>query len=129
MKAKELIQELMKMDPEAEVVVDGDAIHFVEQLPGYYDGYYETLIENPSKKPYYSVEGVRFSKAKQKIRLHMLRIDDIIWNCENKEEVNALKWEFDASVSGDTKSKILKTIEEEKEKYFDYLKKEGRYES
>lgn len=125
MKVKDLLKELSTMDPESEVVVGGTAIHFIEELPGYYDGFYESLIENGSKKPYYCVEGMKFSRRKTKVNIHTLSIEDIIWNCETKEEVEALKWEFE-DLDERSRQSVLERIKAEKEKHFDYLKGEGK---
>ena len=124
MKVKDLIKNLSSMDPEAEVVVGGEAIHFIEQLPGYYDGSYECLIEDPSKKPYYAVEGMKFTRSKQKVVLHMLTLEDIIWNCETEEEVNNLKFEME-DLNEDHKKMIQRKIDKIKQEYFNYLKEKN----
>lgn len=126
MKVKDLLKELQAMDPESEVVVGGEAIHFVEELPGYYDGHYEVLIEDPSKKPYYSVDGMKFTRADKKVKLHTLTINDIIWNCDSREEVEKIKWEFDSGLHQQQKAHIEAEINKSKEEFFNYLKGEGK---
>lgn len=79
MKTKELIRQLQEVDPEgdAECMVDGVDIHFVEGLPGYYDGCYQILIRDP-KLPYYNVMAVKITKKGMKVRLHIHSARDAI---------------------------------------------------
>lgn len=112
MRVKDLIKELSKLDPEAVVNTSKGPIHFVDQLPGYYDGCYEELIIDPKLSPYYDIVGMKFSKDKTKVILRDVDISDLIYNCDSKEEMNALKWEFDKSIHPETIARIKKKVEE-----------------
>ena len=46
MKVKDLIKELKECDQDAVVCVEGQAIWYVDQLPGYYDGCYDEVVED-----------------------------------------------------------------------------------
>lgn len=48
MKVKDLIEELKSCDQDAVVSVEGTAISYIDQLPGYYDGTYHELVEDAS---------------------------------------------------------------------------------
>ena len=48
MKVKELIEQLKKCDPNAVVCINGDAIDYIHELPGYYDGKYNEVIRDES---------------------------------------------------------------------------------
>jgi hypothetical protein len=81
MNTRELIEALQKEDPtgECEVIVGGRPIYFVEKLEGYYDGCYQKLITDESKKPYYCVEGIEFLDSGYKLCLHTLGFTDVLW--------------------------------------------------
>ena len=80
MKTKDLIALLEKTDPtgELECNVNGSDIYFAERLPGYYDGYYEVLIHDPAKKPYYSVAGAKLTTEGEKVRIRTLSAKDAL---------------------------------------------------
>lgn len=110
MKVKDLIAELQKCDPEAFVDMPDGALCSVELLPGYYDGSYQVIIEDASKKPYYSAVGMKFSTSGEKVCLKTMTYEDIVWECSSEEELNALVFEFEG-VSEFVKNSILKKIE------------------
>lgn len=126
MKTKDLINELLKCDPEAEVVLPTGMMWAVEELPGYWDGHYEVLIENPLKKPYYSVEGMVFTRANNKVVLKSLSMSDLIWNCNSIEEAESLKFQFDSSLNTSQQHDILSKVKKEKAKFSNYMKKQAK---
>ena len=84
MKSKDLIAALQKEDPsgELEVIIGSKtAIYFVEKQPGYYDGSYMKLIQNES--PYYNITGFHCTREGHKVRLHLVDIEDILWDLKN----------------------------------------------
>lgn len=121
MKVKELIQQLQNFNPEAEVVVGGEAIFFAEELPGYYDGYYQKLIQDPRKAPYYNVQGLEFSRTGTKVKLHLLELSDIIWNCESLTELEQLEFKFN-NLHPDQEARIKLEIHRIKQELITYLK-------
>lgn len=80
MKVKELIKQLMDADPTGneEVVVNNIDIHFVEELPGYYDGAYQILHRDESKKDCWNITGGEYRRSGSKIQIHTLAISDIL---------------------------------------------------
>jgi len=99
MKVKELIAQLQKTDEDCEVVVGGKAIHFVEQVEGYWDGPYEVLIEDESKKPFYSVIGGKVTTKGDKVRLFILPIEDALYSCNTANQVDDFILEYDLTSS------------------------------
>ena len=79
MKSKDLIKQLQKIDPngEAEVVVDGDPIYFAEHLEGYWDGWYEVLIQDHSRTDY-NIKGTKFTREGSKVRLHIMDYEAVL---------------------------------------------------
>ena len=117
MKTKDLILELQKCDPNAEVVVGGEAIFFIEELPGYYDGSYQKLIQNESNN--YNIKGIEFTRSGTKVKIHCLSVEDIIRNEESVAAAKKLEFIFDPSLSPlqveefkNQIKKILKELEE-----------------
>lgn len=82
MKTKDLIKELQDNDPsgEMEVTVGNSPIHFLAVEPAYWDGCYRTLIEDPEKKPYYAVTGIRFVAHGEKLVINTLDYDWVLLN-------------------------------------------------
>lgn len=80
MKTKELIRRLQEIDPtgELECSVGGEDIFFCQHLPGYYDGSYEVLLRDESKRPYYDVVGVRICRHADKINIRTLSFEDFL---------------------------------------------------
>lgn len=75
MKVKDLIKELEKSDPEAEVVVDGYAVGCMGLLPGYYDGYYDqAIIENNY------VIGIKHTRGGYKFKLTKIDVFDAVYD-------------------------------------------------
>jgi hypothetical protein len=124
MKVKNLIKELEKLDQESEVTIGGSAIYCVEQLPGYYDGYYEKLIEDESKKPFYSVIGIEFTRANTKVELKTLDVSDILWNCDSEDELDKIIIKFDPSLGDFETNHAKERIEKIKIALLAYFKKE-----
>ena len=90
MKTKELIEELRRLDPNGDtdvVLHKSMPIHYVERLPGYYDGCYEQLIEDPAQKPYYAVLGTKIKVKDDKICLIGLSYEDVVFN-EDDDSMN-----------------------------------------
>lgn len=84
MKTNELIKQLRAADPEGQldVVVGGTAIYTVEVLPGYYDGAYEHLVQEPEDSPYYNIRGGIISKTGYKVVLGIVSLEDALFDCE-----------------------------------------------
>jgi len=81
MKTSDLIRRLQEADPtgEAECVVGGDDIYFVENLPMYYDGLPTLLVHDPEKRNReWSVVGLRVPPSGEyKVRITTLGADDV----------------------------------------------------
>lgn len=122
MKTAQLIEQLKKEDPEGdtEVVVGGTPIHFVSREPGYYDGHYEVLIEDPAKKPYYAVIGGVATGQGSKVKLHLLSIEDALYNCNTEEELDAF------ILTLDFQNYVLDESRERREKPYRDMVKEVR---
>lgn len=123
MKVKELLKELAGMDPEAEVVCGDGGVYFVEQLPGYYDGHYEELIHDDSKKPYYSLKGIKYTRSGTKVVFHTMNAEDLIWNCETEADLDKLEFKFE-NMSSDQIDRIQQMIKEKKQEFINYLNEE-----
>lgn len=82
MKTKELIKRLQEEDPsgELEVCVGCEDIYFVETQPAFYDGPQHILVRDPAKAPYYDVVGGIINYKGQKIRIHVLSLQDAIFH-------------------------------------------------
>lgn len=123
MKVKELLKELSSMDPEAEIVCGDGGAYFVEQLPGYYDGSYEKLLHDESKKPYYSLKGIEYTRSGTKVVFHTMNAEDLIWNCNSIEELDKLEFKF-SNMSPDQIERIQQNITEKKQEFINYLNEE-----
>ena len=79
MKTKELVTKLQEADPggEAECVVKGADIYWLEKLPMYYDGCPNILIKDENIS-YYNIKGFRSSCTGEKVVLHLMHAEDII---------------------------------------------------
>jgi len=77
MRTKELIDALKKEDPSGElrVTINGEACWYVEQLPGYYDGYYQ-YVEKENHFP----SKLYITKKDNKVVIHTLDWEDYIWD-------------------------------------------------
>lgn len=83
MKTKELIKILQEADPEGETecVVDGRDIYFASNLPYYYDGKPWLLIHDLDKKgKSWSIKGIKLMTSGDKVNIHTLDVEDVIWN-------------------------------------------------
>jgi hypothetical protein len=85
MKSRELIRRIQEADPsgECECCVNNEDIHFVELLEAYYDGCLQVLVRDPAKEPYYSIVGAKVLSDGHKVKLHLLSIEDAIFNNED----------------------------------------------
>lgn len=108
MKVKALIEELLKCDQEAEVNIDGNGIHFVNPLPGYYDGYYE----QPTKSDGVHIDGIHFTRAGNKVILESFELDSAFIDCDTLDEMERLKknFTFDPSLDKSQVRSIEKRI-------------------
>lgn len=124
MKVQELINELKKCDQDSEVVVGGVPIYFIQELPGYYDGSYCELIQDEKKKPYYNIDGMKFTRAGKKVSLTLMSIEDVLWNVHSKQDLDNVKIEIDKSLSEDSILSINNRIDNIKKEVIDYFNKE-----
>ncbi len=122
MKVKELIKLLNEADPTGEeiVCVGSKDIHFVENLPAYYDGSAQQLIHDESKRPFYSIIGGKYYRKGRKVKIHTLSFEGCIWN-----DVN---FPIDYSELGESSleyyQKMNDKIREESKRDLDELEKE-----
>lgn len=81
MKSKELIAEILKRDPsgELEVIAGGTPIYFVDCEPAYYDGPLKILVQDKSRSGY-NIVGFKYTHQGNKIRLHLMDLDDVLLN-------------------------------------------------
>lgn len=81
MKSKELIEQLLKADPngEFEVVAAGIPIYFASRQPAYYDGALKILIQDKTSE-HYNITGFKYTHQGNKIQLHLMDIDDVLLN-------------------------------------------------
>lgn len=126
MKVQELINELKKWDPNSEVVVGGVPIYFIEELPGYYDGSYCELIQDDKKKPYYNIDGIKFTRAGKKVSLNIMSIEDVLWNVNTKQDLDNVKIEIDKSMSEDSILSINNRVNNIKKEIIDFFNKEEK---
>jgi hypothetical protein len=82
MKTKELIRQLQEADPsgEEEVCVDNIDIYHVSSNHAYWDGCFQVLKHDESKKPYYSITGGEFRSKGIKINLVTVDIKSAIYD-------------------------------------------------
>ena len=82
MKSKELIRQLQEADPtgEVEVGVGNHDIFSVEPMPAYYDGKFQKLLRDESKKPYFDIVGAKWCSRGCKIKLVPMGVADVLWN-------------------------------------------------
>jgi hypothetical protein len=82
MKSKELIRLLQVLDPtgETEVFVGSTPIYFLEKLPAYYDGYPQMLVQDETEGSHYNIIGAKYLGSGDKIRIHIMSIDDILFD-------------------------------------------------
>lgn len=113
MKTKEFIEMLQKEDPKgvAEVCVGGIPVYCVEHLPGYYDGPYSVLIEDPTKEPYYRVTGIKHTREGCKLCIKTMDTEDIL--CDDPEATVIL----DPSLGHERITDMQIWVEEKREEY------------
>lgn len=80
MTAGELIKELSKYPADEPVCINNHEVWCVEPKPAYWDGTLQRLIVDESKKPYYSVIGVRYTNRGGKLELSSLDLGDVLLN-------------------------------------------------
>ncbi len=85
MKTRELIRQLQAADPggELECCVDNHDILFVERQFAFYDGALEILVRDPGLQGQYDVVGGIIQRAGEKIRLHILSLEDALSEAQN----------------------------------------------
>ncbi len=86
MKTRELIRRLQEVDPsgETECCVDHHDIFFVERQFAFYNGALEILVRDPAHQPYYDVVGGIIRRTGEKIRIHVLSLEDAIFEAEGR---------------------------------------------
>lgn len=115
MRTKELIKELRKEDPsgELECVVGGEPIFFLQNLPAYYDGSLQCLVQDPDKSDGYDVVGAKFTDKGRKIEISTFTVEDAI--------LEDLDLPVDCSEVGDAERKE-KQVKEWRKKSKDLLR-------
>ena len=81
MKTLELIRLLQEADPtgEAECCVDNEDIHFLEVLPGYWDGRLQVFTRDPALTgKCFDIVGAKITAAGTKIKIRHLSIEDLL---------------------------------------------------
>lgn len=80
MKTKDLIAALQENDPSGEVecCVGNAPIFFLANMPAWYDGKLQVLVQDHSKDPYYNIVGAKRTNKGRKIVLHTHSIEDYI---------------------------------------------------
>lgn len=81
MTTNELIIALKEADPSGklDVTVGKTPIHFVEQIPSYYDGKLQRLVHSKNKEPYYDIVGAIVTDKGSHVTVHTLSIQDAIY--------------------------------------------------
>ena len=107
MKSKEVIRQMLELDPsgEIEVFCDGD-IFFLVKLPAYYDGRPETLIRDTNVSGYNVIGLKQLDKNAEKIQIVSLTDDDVIENAID------FKIKIVLEGSDEFKDKIMKKYQE-----------------
>ncbi len=113
MKTKDLIKELMKLDPtgDIDVCIGNAAIYSIEKLPGYYDGAFERLIQDHSLDPYYNIVGAEYIRNEQKICLNKMAVVDCFKSPKFFVDYSKIG---DAAIEKNYKESDLKTLESER---------------
>ena len=122
MKVRELLKELQSYNPDSEIVIDGTGpVYFVEELPGYYDGYYSEHILGEKVLQGYNIEGIHYTRAGSKVILKTMDLEDIVWNVSSPDEVDKIKVTFDPTMHQGAINSIsekFRVVKEEIMKYF-----------
>lgn len=79
MKTRDLIKALQEEDPSGEIecCVGNEDIHFIEEVPAFYDGPLQVLIRDPNNK-FYNIIGAKLVSSGKKIQIHYLSLEDAI---------------------------------------------------
>lgn len=85
---RDLIEELQKCDPDAIVNTRSGPVHYVDQLPGYYDGPYQILVDHSTMK---------YTKQGTKVFICDRTVEDMYFDCDSKEELDNVKIVVDPS--------------------------------
>jgi hypothetical protein len=82
MKTKKLIELLQQADPsgEMEVTVGKSDIHFIHQLPAYWDGCYSVLTRDETNEECYNITGAEYKSKGAHICIEKLSVKDMIMN-------------------------------------------------
>lgn len=109
MKTRELIEQLMKADPsgELECCVNNVDIYFVAPEVGYWDGCQQVLLHDESRKPFYSIIGVRFNSKETKINL-----TTVDWRLAISDDPDDFIVEYDSEY---TRNKYEVIVEKERQ--------------
>lgn len=110
MKVKQLIEELLKCDPEATINTNDDPIHFVNPLPGYYDGCYEEHIKNDKGH----IEGFRYRRDGNKVILESYTVRDAFLDCDTDDQMKEVKFEYHESLHPSQVESIKKRINDDR---------------
>ena len=80
LKTRELVKQLQEADPtgELEVTVGKTDIHFLQTLPGYYDGYYEVLVRDENLIDCYNVVGAEIRGTGYHVCIETFSIQDML---------------------------------------------------
>ena len=120
MKTKELIEQLLKEDPEGEfdVCVGNEPIIWVSRLPAYHDGRLQVVERDSKNRPV----SAKFSSSSCKIQLRTYSIEDAIWDdpdlpVDTSQDISKNTWvEETRAESRKSKleiDKLMKTLEKE----------------
>ena len=80
MKTSELIRLLQEADPsgDAECCVDNEDIHFLEVLPGYYDGRLQVFTRDPALAPYFDIVAAKITSSGTKVKIRHMSIRELL---------------------------------------------------
>lgn len=118
MKVKELIAMLEAEDQEANVYTSEGPIYFAESKPGFYDGPAPILLRDPNRKGY-NIIGMKWDGKNEKVCLHIVNPDSILFDARSEEAMNKLIWDVSDVRNG---AGILESIEEHKQEALKFLK-------
>jgi hypothetical protein len=83
MKSKELIRQLLELDPkgEVEVCVGNHDIWTVDLEPAYYDGRLQVLVRDPELTgKCFDIVGAKYVSKGQKITITSMGVTDVLWD-------------------------------------------------
>lgn len=113
MKTKELIRLLQEADPSGELECCVENIDILGVYPelAYWDGAFQVLVRDNSKKPYYDVVGAKYIAEGTKITISPHSIDDAIFDHRN------LPVEY-IGMSTDQQKRYEKSVQEKRDQAF-----------